>query len=296
MIFSTILLNAKNKRKIVSSEYWTKSIPRKVINQYLAKLETLTEKSEQLKYKPMTIGDYKFISRACGEKGIILFVADNDEPDEEVINKINRTASSLRTVLDNQTRKYISENYEQLVARFVQSQFVIALVGTIGVGKTSLLHLLMGTPPPESHTPTIAVNIEILDDIRFANYEIVVFDFSGREVAGKLWDLSSTDIVFLLTDSTLKNIISSKSISTEILAAYPEIPIVLFANKQDTSNALDPSAISKVMGLVSHPMVAIDLAYRENLLKVLVDVLSDYFDLDVPDLPVAQLLCTEKEA
>jgi hypothetical protein len=74
------------------------------------------------------------------------------------------------------------------------------------------------------------------------------------------------------------------------------MPIILFANKQDTPNSLDPSAISKVMGMDSHAMVAIDLAYRNDLLHILVKALSDYFDLEVPDLPVEQLLCIEGEA
>jgi len=73
-------------------------------------------------------------------------------------------------------------------------------------------------------------------------------------------------------------------------------PIIVFANKQDTPNSLDPSAISKVMGSNSHAMVAIDLAYRDDLLRVLVDVLSEYFELDVPDMPLEQLLCIENEA
>jgi small GTP-binding protein len=294
MIYSSILLNVKNRRKIASSEYWAEPIPRKFINQYLAQLEALIEKSERLKYKPVTLDSYKFISRDCGD-GIIIFVTDFDESDEDVVNKINRAAKSLRWLMSTHSTKYVKTNYEKIIARFVQSQFVIALVGQIGVGKTSLLHLLMGKPPPEIHVPTIAVNTEVIEDIKFANYELVIFDFAGREAAGRLWDFSSTDMIFLLTDSTLKNIIASKSIFTEILAKFPEMPIILLANKQDTPNSLDPSAISKVMGLDSHAMVAIDLAYRNNLLQILVKALSDYFDLDVPDLPVEQLLCIEGE-
>jgi len=83
---------------------------------------------------------------------------------------------------------------------------------------------------------------------------------------------------------------------TEILAEYPEMPIILLANKQDTPNSLDPTAISKVMGLDSYAMVAIDLAYRNDLLQILVKALSDYFDVDIPDIPVEQILCIEGEA
>lgn len=295
MIYSTILLNAKNRRKIASSEYWAEPIQRKIINQYLAQLEALIEKSERLKYKPVTLDDYKFISRDCGD-GIIIFVTDLEESDEDVANKINRAAKSLRWLMSTHSVNYVKSNYEKIIDRFIQSQFVIALVGHIGVGKTSLLHLLMGKPPPETHVPTIAVNTEIIEDMKFANYELVIFDFAGREAAGKLWDFSLTDMVFLLTDSTLKNIIASKSIFTEILAEYPEMPIILLANKQDTPNSLDPTAISKVMGSDSYAMVAIDLAYRNELLQILVKALSEYFDLEVPDIPVEQLLCIEGEA
>lgn len=295
MIYSTILLNAKNQRKIASSEYWAEPIPRKFINQYLAQLETLIEKSDRLKYKPVTLGEYKFFSRDCGD-GIIIFVTDLEESDEDAANKINRAAKSLRWLMSTHSTNYVKANYENIIARFVQSQFVIALVGHIGVGKTSFLHLLMGKPPPETHVPTIAVNTEVIEDMKFANYELVIFDFAGREAAGKLWDFSFTDMIFLLTDSTLKNIIASKTIFSEILEEYPEMPIILVANKQDTPNSLDPSAISKVMGLDSHAMVAIDLAYRNNLLQILLNALSDYFDLAIPDIPVERLLCIEGEA
>jgi small GTP-binding protein len=295
MIYSTILLNAKNQRKIASSEYWTKPIPRKTINQYLAQLEVLIQKSERLKYKPVTLDEYKFMSRECGD-GIIIFVTDLEESDETLLSKINRAAQSLRMVLGKHSTNYVKENYEKLITRFIQSRFVIALVGQSGVGKTSLLHLLMGRPPPEEYIPTILVNTEVVEGLKFANYELVIFDFAGQESARRFWDFSTTDMIFLLTDSTLKNIIASKTILSEIAKEFPEIPIIVFANKQDTPNSLDPSAISKVMGSTSHAMVAIDLAYRNNLLKILVEVLSEHFDLDVPDLPVEQLLSIDSES
>jgi len=295
MIYSAILLSAKNQRKIASSEYWAGPIPRKIINQFLAQLEALMKKSERLKYKPVLIEEYKFISRECGD-GILIFVADDDTSDEDTINKINRAASSLRVILENQPKKYVKDNFEQIISRFVKSQFVIALVGNLGVGKTSLLHLLMGKPPPESHMPTIAVNCEVIEDMKFANYDLVIFDFAGREAAGNLWDFSLVDMIFLVTDSTLKNIVSSKSIFSEILSEYPGMPVVVFANKQDTPNSLDPTAISKVLGSTSYAMVAIDLAYRDDLLRTLVRVLSGYFSIEVPDLPLEQLLCIEEGA
>ena len=163
----------------------------------------------------------------------------------------------------------------------------------MGVGKTSLLHLLMGKPPPDEYIPTIAVNTAVIEGIKFANYELVLFDFAGHEGARELWDISATDIVFLLTDSTLKNIIASKKILAEITKEYPETPLIVFANKQDTAQSLDPSAITKVLGSPSHPMVAIDSSYRTNLLGILVGALSEYFVLEVPNMPIEKLLSIE---
>ena len=158
MIYSTILLNAKNRRKIASSEYWAKPIPRKYIDRYLVQLEALIEKSVRLKYKPVALDEYKFVSRDCG-KGIIIFVTDLEESDEDLMNKINRAAKSLRLVLSKNKTSYVKENYESIIDRFVQSQFVIALIGRMGVGKTSLLQLLLGKPAPSEYVPTIAVNM-----------------------------------------------------------------------------------------------------------------------------------------
>jgi small GTP-binding protein len=292
MIYSTVLLDAKNQRKIASSEYWTEPIPRKYINRYLVQLEALIEKSVRLKYKPIALDDYKFISRECGD-GIIIFVTDLEESDQVLMNKINRAAKSLRSIMSNNPNNYIKENYEDIMTRFVQSQFVIALIGQIGVGKTSLLHLLMGKPPPEEHVPTIAVNTELIEGIKFANYELNIFDFAGKESAGDFWNLSATDMIILVSDSTLRNIITTKTIMSDIINEYPEIPIVVIANKQDTANSIDTSVISKVMGSPTHKMVAIDLAYREVILGILVSALSEHFVLDVPDMPIEELLSIE---
>jgi signal recognition particle receptor subunit beta len=71
---------------------------------------------------------------------------------------------------------------------------------------------------------------------------------------------------------------------------YPKLPIMVFANKQDLPNALDPSAIGKVIGVNVYPMVAVDLAYRGNLLKSLLHLLYEHFGLEVPEIPLDALL------
>jgi len=290
MIYNTVLMNSASRRTIATSDYWTHKVTRKQITKYLNTLLEMIEQSEQLKYKPAIIDDFKFYSRDCGDDALIIFVTDLDEPDDQAVKKINRAARVLKGVLEKHPKKYIKKNFARIIDPYVLSRYVISLIGESGVGKTSLLNLLMGREPPEEHIPTIALNTEVIENIRFANYEIMILDFAGQEASRKLWDFSSTDMVFLLTDSSLRNIIASKGIMATIQKEHPDLPITIFANKQDLPNALDPSAISKVMGVDARSMVAVDLAYRNNLLSTLTYVLCDQFDLEVPDILPDDLL------
>jgi len=284
MIYNTVLMNTTSRKRIATSDYWIHKVSRSQLSKYLNTLLEMVERSERLKYKPAIIDDFKFYSRECGDDTLIIFVMDINELDDEVINKINRTARILRGVLQKESTSYIKKNFSRIVDPYVISKYVISLVGESGVGKTSLLCLLMGREPPMEHIPTIALNTEIIENIRFANYEIVIIDYAGQESSRNLWDFSSTDMVFLLTDSSLRNLIASKGIMSKIERENPDLPIIIFANKQDLPNALDPTAISKIMGIDAKSMVAVDLAFRNNLLNTLTFVLCKHFDLEVPDV------------
>jgi len=289
MIYSTVLINAKSRRKIASSEYWPDPIPQAKLSKYLREFDKLSKKSEHLKYKPLVLEKFKFFGRECG-KGIIIFVTNLHESDDEIINKINRAAQSLRSVLSKQKTRDIKKNYNEIISQFIYSPLVIAFVGESGVGKTSLLHLLIGKQAPEEHIPTIALNMETLEEVRFGSYQLLVLDFAGEDQYDRIRDFTVIDMFFLITDSSLKNIISTKNMYSQISSECPDIPITVIANKQDLANALDPSAISKVLGVEARSMVAVDLAFRTNLLSALTKVLCNHFDLEIPDVLPEDLL------
>ena len=232
---------------------------------------------------------FKFFGRECG-KGIIIFVTDHHEADDEIISKINRAAKSLRSVLSKQKIRYVKKHYNEIISQFVYSPLVLAFVGESGIGKTSLLHLLIGKQAPEEHIPTISLNMETLEELRFGSYQLLVLDFAGEDQYERIRDFTVIDMFFLVTDSSLKNIISTKSMYSQISNECPDIPITVIANKQDLANALDPSAISKVLGVEARSMVAVDLAFRNNLLNTLTKVLCNLFELVVPDIPPEDLL------
>ena len=130
------------------------------------------------------------------------------------------------------------------------------------------------------------------ENIYFANYSLVICDFAGQERFRKLWKFyfKGADIVFLLTDSTLRNILISKDMFRTIRQDAPNIPIVVIANKQDLPNALDSSIISRIIGAETYPMVAIDLTYRDDILRILLDTAAKHVKVHVPDLPAEELL------
>ena len=290
MIFSTFLLKRGTHRSFASSEHWPVNVESTHLKAYLAKLDELREQSDRARYAPVTIDSFKFFSRNCSEDSLVVFVTSFSADDTEVTQQINRAARVLRTALEKLSQKELKASYGELVAPAVRRRFVISLVGQSGVGKTSLLHLLMGTEPPDEYTPTIALNMEVIEDLVVGSCEIAVLDFAGQEKSRKMWDLRSSHIVLLLTDSTLGNIIASKKILSTLRAEYPSLPVYVIANKQDQPNALDPSAISKVMDADAHAMVAIDLAYRGDIFSLLVRILCDYFRIQVPEMATEELL------
>jgi len=73
----------------------------------------------------------------------------------------------------------------------------------------------------EEHLPTVLLNTDVLPNIRFANYDIMIFDFGGQSQSQKLWNFSRADMAFFMSDSTLRNLVTSKGIVAKIQQDYP---------------------------------------------------------------------------
>jgi small GTP-binding protein len=292
MIHSTLLIRNASRRKVAGSTYWTTRVPRKHITEYLDMLEKLKEVSQGRQDIPLTIGENKFFSHAVKPDMLLVFITDPDENDRLVNGKIRAASESIERVMQNYPISHVKRTYEKLVSQFVQSRLKIALVGEGGVGKTTTLHLLMGKAPPKQYIPTIALGMETIENICFANYSLVIWDFAGQERFRRLWKFyfKGADIVFLLTDSTLRNVLLSKEMLQVIRRDAPNVPVIVIANKQDTPNALDVSIIERVVGAETHPMVAIDLSYRDDMLRILLNTAAKHVNVAIPDVPADELL------
>ncbi|MHA1936027.1 MAG: ADP-ribosylation factor-like protein [Candidatus Thorarchaeota archaeon] len=297
MIHTTVLLREKSKRTVAGSQYWTTKIPRSDIIEYLSSLKNLLAVSKGREDISLNIEGNKYFSRNCGKDLIIIFITDIDENDRNVNEKIDEAAKAIEQIVKTQPIGHLKRNYEKIISEFVHSRLKIALVGEGGVGKTTTLHLLMGKAPPRQYIPTIALGMETIENIHFANYSLVIWDFAGQERFRRLWKFyfAGADIVFLLTDSTLRNILISKEMFTMIRRDAPNVPIVVIANKQDRPNALDPSIIERIIGAETHPMVAIDLTFRNDILKILLDTAARHVNVPIPDVPADEILIFTEE-
>jgi small GTP-binding protein len=150
----------------------------------------------------------------------------------------------------------------------------------------------LGDTPPLQYVPTIALNLETVENIRFGNYSLVLWDFAGQERFRTLWRFyfHGADVIFLVCDSTLRNVIISKDILKLIKRDAPKVPVFAMANKQDKPNAMKPEVVQKILGIPTYPMVAIDKDRRDEMLRILMTAAAQYVGVALPDLPASELL------
>jgi hypothetical protein len=97
-------------------------------------------------------------------------------------------------------------------------------------------------------------------------------------------------VIFLVCDSTLRNVIISKDILKLIKRDAPKVPVFALANKQDKPNAMKPEVVQKILGIPTFPMVAIDKERRDEMLRILISAAAQYVGVALPDLPPSELI------
>ena len=184
------------------------------------------------------------------------------------------------------------ECFGQIVDEILFPFLKMVILGEGGVGKTSVLKLIMGEEPDSCYVPTVGVDVKEFD-FELRDMKLVFWDFSGQPRFRKLWKpfLEGTDIVILVTDSTAKNLEETKTIYQLIKAEKPELDFILIANKQDLPDATHPRTIGKYIGLKAHGLIAIDPTYRKKILKILKEKISEIKEakskqFQIPDIKV----------
>ncbi len=295
VIHNTFLIRISTKEILASTKYWPVDVASEVLGEYVTTREELrSEESNDadLGELALIVGDHKFHGVDLISDVLLLFVTDKGEDEASIFEKVELASKVMRKELAKSGLDAVRDEYEKLVEPSVTTRLKIALVGEGGVGKTTTLHLLLGETPPLQYVPTIALNLETVENIRFGNYSLVLWDFAGQERFRTLWRFyfHGADVIFLVCDSALRNVIISKDILKLIKRDAPKVPVFALANKQDKPNAMKPEVVQKILGIPTYPMVAIDKARRDEMLRILMTAAAQYVGVALPDLPASELL------
>ncbi|WXG42151.1 MAG: ADP-ribosylation factor-like protein [Candidatus Freyarchaeum deiterrae] len=181
---------------------------------------------------------------------------------------------------DEDIAQRVGENsygrFELIVDEILFPFFKMAILGQGGVGKTSLLKLVMGEDQDSTYSPTVGVDVKEFD-FEPKKMKLVFWDFSGQQRYRKLWQpfLEGADIAILVTDSKIQNLAETKGILDLIKAEKPDIKILLVANKQDLPDATPPETIENYLGMKAHGFVATDPKNRKKILELLKKTIQD---------------------
>lgn len=293
MIHNTLLVRISTKEVLASTQYWPVEVPEENLLEYLSTREELKKThGADISDMPLIVADMKFVADDWLEDALLIFVTDKGEDERNIAEKLDMAVKALKRKLKKDGLQAVVDSYEKLVEPCVITRLKIALVGEGGTGKTTTLNLLLGETPPLQYVPTIALNLETVENIRFGNYSLVLWDFAGQERFRTLWRFyfHGADVIFLVCDSSLRNVIISRDILKLIRRDAPKVPVFALANKQDLPNAMKPEVVGKILGVPTYPMVAIDKNRRDEMLSILMTAAAQYIGIVLPDVPASELL------
>ncbi|MFW9850161.1 MAG: ADP-ribosylation factor-like protein, partial [Candidatus Thorarchaeota archaeon] len=182
------------------TQYWPVEVEKSDLDEFITTREELRQEDATLSDFPLIVGDDKFHGRDLAKDIILVFVTDKGEDEGAIGDRLDSAVKSLRRHLMKRELIEVLEQYGTIIDPSVVTRLKIALVGEGGVGKTTTLHLLMGDTPPLQYVPTIALNLETVENIRFGNYSLVLWDFAGQERFRNLWKFyfHGADVIFLV--------------------------------------------------------------------------------------------------
>lgn len=129
----------------------------------------------------------------------------------------------------------------------------ILVLGLDNAGKTTLLKFLASETPSTVEEPTKGFNVKtIVKD----GFKLNVWDIGGQSAIRNYWEnyYDRTDGLVFVVDSSDDYRLDETTSVFKVLLAEPKlskVPILVFANKQDKSDALQPNEIMDKMELTT---------------------------------------------
>ncbi|MFX0203819.1 MAG: ADP-ribosylation factor-like protein [Candidatus Hodarchaeota archaeon] len=269
---------------LFSRIYDKNGVDEALISGFLSALQSFISEISGDYIRTLKTGNVKFVYNLLDDL-IFVFCVDLDEDEEKLRIKIDRTQSVFLNEFSDIVEGWdgstsIFEPFKEVVDDIVTDLVKVSVIGFGGVGKTTILKLIMKEEVPVQHIPTIAVDIKDLNGIK-SPAKVVMWDFAGQQRFESLWDvmIKGSDIIVVVTDSSMLNIIKTKKrIMSMIREHNPRANVVAVANKQDLPESIRPEVISELLGIPVYGIVAIDPSNRKSLLGILSNTINRWLN------------------
>jgi len=149
----------------------------------------------------------------------------------------------------------------------------ITFIGSPAVGKTTMLRLLSKDMIGRFYFPTHGFDLKT---IKLDDYHIKVWDMGGQGQYLKAYSrdyLIGSDILFVVTDSTPRNVLNSRELinyATHFIEK--DCPIVAIANKQDlkkNNGRMTPQRMEDILHVKTYGLTAINPTERIKLMEII---------------------------
>jgi small GTP-binding protein len=289
-----LLIEKADGNVVVKTRFWKIDFLENDVTEFLAGYHDLITTEGLAADTPVFVAEkHKVFHGPVDGDMLLLLVTDGRDEDRVIQHRVREGAARISTALRGNSIGYIRDNLDDILGELIFTRFKVSFVGSGGVGKSTLLRLLFGKEPaPGGYVPTINVAVDSSETIQFGTFLVTVWDFAGQSVFQDLWSFyfSGTDVIFLITDSSFRNVMQTKSLLRTIRKEAPAVPLFIMANKQDLPESMKAEKIKRLLGAPTFAMVATDKTRREEFIRLMLEVAAKSVGVQLPDLPISEMI------
>ncbi|MHA1963278.1 MAG: ADP-ribosylation factor-like protein [Candidatus Thorarchaeota archaeon] len=298
MIHNVLLIEKADGNVVVKTRFWKIDFLEKDIADFLTGYIDNRTTEGLAEDTPVFVAEkHKVFHGNVDGDMLLLLVTDGRDEDKVIQHRVREGAARVSTALRGNSIGYIRDNLDDILGELIFTRFKVSFVGSGGVGKSTLLRLLFGKEPaPGGYVPTINVAVDSSETIQFGTFLVTVWDFAGQAVFQDLWSFyfSGTDVIFLITDSSFRNVMQTKSLLRNIRKEAPAVPLFIIANKQDLPESMKAEKIKRLLGAPTFAMVATDKTRREEFIRLMLEVAAKTVGVTLPDLPISEMITVRR--
>ncbi|MBE0525554.1 MAG: GTP-binding protein, partial [Candidatus Thorarchaeota archaeon] len=298
MIHNVLLIGKGQGNVVVRTRFWKIDFEDSDIIDFLRGYGDLQNTQGLSPDTPVFVAEkHKVFHANVDGEMLLLFVTDGRDEDRVIMHRVREGASRISTALRGNSMGYLRDNLDEILGELIFTRFKVSFVGSGGVGKSTLLRLLFGREPaPGGYTPTINVAVDSSETIQFGTFLVTVWDFAGQAVFQDLWSFyfSGTDVIFLVTDSSFRNVMQTKSLLRTIRKEAPAVPLFIIANKQDLPESMKAEKIKRLLGAPTFQMIATDKTRREEFIRLMLEVAAKTVGVTLPELPISEMITVRR--